>query len=204
MRGGQVRCGHCKNVFDGNAAADFAGARGAVFEAPFHDETALGPPTVTLRSSGADRRSAPAPDRAPEPIGRSAGGCGEPAAAPASAPRMRTAACVELPDDPAASTRVAGAQADEVDSQRFASPDAFQGLLDKLAVLALPLLLLALIAQAAFHFRDALAAHVPATKPALVEACALLGCAIGPLRDGAAACRSTPRTCRPIRRIGDC
>ena len=95
----------------------------------------------------------------------------------------------------------------EVDyAERFSRPrrTRFKGLFDKLAVLALPLLLLALIAQAAFHFRDALAAHVPATKPTLVKACALAGLQRSARCRRRAACRSTRRTCRPIRRIADC
>ena len=61
----------------------------------------------------------------------------------------------------------------EVDyAERFSRPrrTRFKGLFDKLAVLALPLLLLALIAQAAFHFRDALAAHCAGDQAALVKA----------------------------------
>ena len=36
------------------------------------------------------------------------------------------------------------------------------------------------------HFRDALAAHVPWTRPMLAQMCALTGCAIRPLRNVAA------------------
>ena len=48
------------------------------------------------------------------------------------------------------------------------------------------MLVLGLLLQAVFHFRDALAAHLPATKPLLTRACALAGCAVRPLRDVAA------------------
>lgn len=41
------------------------------------------------------------------------------------------------------------------------------------------LLLLALLAQAAYVFRDQLAARFPQTKPALLEACAYLDCQVG-------------------------
>ena len=40
-----------------------------------------------------------------------------------------------------------------------------------------------LIGQALFHFRDAVAAHWPATKPALTRLCQAAGCAIRPPRD---------------------
>ena len=54
MRGGQVRCGHCKTVFDGPAE------RISLAPQPVppggdnaYDEAVLGPPTVTLRSAQA-------------------------------------------------------------------------------------------------------------------------------------------------------
>lgn len=47
-------------------------------------------------------------------------------------------------------------------------------------------LTLLLIGQAIWHFRDAIAAHFPATRAALVRACGFAGCAIRPLRDVAA------------------
>ena len=52
-----------------------------------------------------------------------------------------------------------------------------------LAGVAIPLLAIALVLQAVFHFRDALAAHMPGSKPALQRLCAVAGCAIRPLRD---------------------
>ena len=55
-----------------------------------------------------------------------------------------------------------------------------------LAGVAVPLLAVALVLQAVFHFRDALAAHMPASKPALLRLCAVAGCSIRPLRDVAA------------------
>ena len=55
-----------------------------------------------------------------------------------------------------------------------------------LAAIAVPVLLVALVLQALLHYRDALAAHLPATKPVLTRLCAMAGCAIRPLRDVAA------------------
>ena len=52
-----------------------------------------------------------------------------------------------------------------------------------LLVAAVPLLLLALVAQAAIHWREVLAAHFPATRPVFASACAVLGCTVRPLRD---------------------
>jgi predicted Zn finger-like uncharacterized protein len=49
---------------------------------------------------------------------------------------------------------------------------------------AIPVLVVALIAQLLFHFRDAVAAHWPSSKPVLARMCAVAGCTIRPLRDG--------------------
>ena len=49
--------------------------------------------------------------------------------------------------------------------------------------IAIPVLVIALIAQLLFHYRDAVAARWPASKPALTRVCAFAGCAIRPLRD---------------------
>jgi predicted Zn finger-like uncharacterized protein len=47
------------------------------------------------------------------------------------------------------------------------------------------LVLLLLIGQAIWSFRDSIAANMPATRPALEKACALFGCRVGYLRDPA-------------------
>ena len=60
LRNGQVRCGHCKTVFDGVAqAVSLAPPTRTEHDAPPMDEAALGPPTVTLRDA---RALEPAPD----------------------------------------------------------------------------------------------------------------------------------------------
>ena len=48
------------------------------------------------------------------------------------------------------------------------------------------LLIIALFVQAVFEYRDALAAHVPASRPLLNAACRVFGCTIEPLRDAGA------------------
>ena len=49
LRAGQVRCGHCRTVFDGNAQIiSLAPSPHAEHE---QDELVAGPPTVTLRRS---------------------------------------------------------------------------------------------------------------------------------------------------------
>jgi hypothetical protein len=45
------------------------------------------------------------------------------------------------------------------------------------------LLVLVLAGQAVFHFRDAIGAHWPTTKPALIGLCAAAGCEVRPLQE---------------------
>jgi hypothetical protein len=52
---------------------------------------------------------------------------------------------------------------------------------------AIVLLVLLVIGQAAFHFRDAIATFWPTTRPAFTRLCVAAGCAVGPLRDAAMA-----------------
>lgn len=142
LRDGQVRCGHCRTVFDGRA--NLISLAPSVDGDDEFDELAQGPPTVTLRSA---RSLDPPP---PEPVPH--------------APE---------PEEP------------EVDYEnRFAwdkkrprrSLTAIYGIL-------IPLLVLSLLLQALFHFRDAIAANWPGTKPMLTRACAIARCAINPLND---------------------
>ncbi len=147
LRDGQVRCGHCRTVFDGRAET-ISLAPPPQDEGQEVDELALGPPTVTLRSA---RALDPPPPEGPPP-----------AATPA-APHI-----------------------DFDYENRFADRKPRSRLWTTLGFLAIPALTLVLILQGLFHFRDALAAHVPATRPVLARMCALAGCTVRPLRDVAA------------------
>ena len=115
MRDGQVRCGHCKNVFDGNAAAHLARAPRPWPTSPSTTRPCYGPPTVTLRSSRALEPvpSVPAPEpMPPEPtaperrrLWRS------PSLRRRRAPGIVDGpACVEPPDEPGSRRAVAGAR----------------------------------------------------------------------------------------------
>src|SRR5215467_4336284 len=53
LRDGQVRCGHCRNVFDGRANAISLSPMPQLVGDPHADELAAGPPTVTLRHARA-------------------------------------------------------------------------------------------------------------------------------------------------------
>ena len=160
LRAGQVRCGHCKTVFDGVAQAVSLAPprRGERYEPPL-DEAALGPPTVTLRDA-----------RALEPV------------APAAAEPQPKA---ELA--PAAEEGTAAGEVPYEDQDRFApvvKPSSRRRRVILYAI-AIVVLVLLIVAQAIFHFRDAIAAHWPPARPVLQTLCDTAGCVIHPLRDSA-------------------
>ena len=169
LREGQVRCGHCRTVFDGTAQLISLAPTPHAEHEP--DELVAGPPTVTLRSAHALH---PAPETPTET---------RPAAPRETIGAARvttTSAPVEADDEE---------DEEDVDyDSRFAwdRPRKRPRALTALYVAAIPILLVALIAQAIFHFRDALAAHWPQTRGALNQMCAAAGCAVRPLRDVAA------------------
>jgi predicted Zn finger-like uncharacterized protein len=148
LRDGQVRCGHCRTVFNGREELIDLDPPATAHPEADDDELLRGPPTVTLRSAHALDPPPPAPP-------------------------------AEEAETPAP----------EVDyDNRFAGDDgrARSRVLHVVGVVAIPLLVLALVLQALFHWRDWLAAHLPASRPVLVQACNVAGCTIRPLRDAAA------------------
>jgi predicted Zn finger-like uncharacterized protein len=148
LRGGQVRCGHCRTVFNGRE--ELISLDAPALDADAEDELAKGPPTVTLRSAHALDPPPPRQEPLPPP-----------------------------PPPPASAADYENRFAWETKPQRSRVSRA-------LAAVAVPVLAIALVLQAVFHFRDALAAHMPSSKPALQRLCAVAGCAIRPLRDAAA------------------
>lgn len=154
MRGGQVRCGHCKTVFDGNVERiSLAPQPGRPQGDDAYDEATLGPPTVTLRNAQA-LHPAP-PERAPD----------------AETPAVDA-------DDEEDVTEIAY-------EERFAweKPKRRRRALNAVYGVAIPVLVVALILQVLVHFRDAVAAYWPASKPVLARTCEVAGCSIRPLRD---------------------
>ncbi|MGH8799889.1 MAG: DUF3426 domain-containing protein [Casimicrobiaceae bacterium] len=159
IRDGQVRCGHCRTVFDGELALVSLAPRvpSADDDLPL-SEAELGPPTVTLRNAQA---LAPLPETADdrrEPGGGVAENDDD--ASPAIDPELAYA------------SRFAASEK----RQRFHLPGWVYGLL-------VPLLIVSFAAQALFHFRDAIAAHWPQAKPALLNLCVLADCQLKPLQD---------------------
>ena len=182
LRNGQVRCGHCRAVFDGKVNAISLAPRTSAHPQPdpYDDDLARGPATVTLRSAhalepapetrtpSARQPSFAPPSAPPEPS------FAPPAAAlrPASTASAEAERNAEPPDEP-------GAAEDD--------PEATARRRRRLRTLgyglAIPLLVVALGVQATLHYRDAIAARWPATKPTLARVCAPLGCMVNPPRE---------------------
>ena len=165
VRAGQVRCGQCKTVFDGVARlVSLAPTARPGEDAARIDEAAPDSPLSTPRDTQA---------------------------LASSAETAETAATAEVTESAeSASVRLAGAGAVlAAKEDRFAPPASTQpGRARTVAyVVAIALLVLLVIGQAAFHFRDAIATFWPATRPAFTRLCAAAGCAVRPLRDAAMA-----------------
>jgi predicted Zn finger-like uncharacterized protein len=160
MRGGQVRCGHCHTVFDGIGALLSLAPRPRI-EEPELDDEALGPPTVTLRNA-----------RALEPLPEAADDAGRRAE-----PSME--------GDEGDSEAREFANAEEAYAARFSWQEqrSKRRLPAWVYALSIPVLMVVLSAQALFHFRDAIAAHWPRTKPTLITLCAAAGCRLRPLQE---------------------
>ena len=174
LRDGMVRCGHCQTIFDGRAAQISLAPR-PVADDEVIDEAMLGPPTVTLRSSRALEPLPPVEH--PSQIEPRLHGEGVEPAGPAT----RTVA-----PDRGETADARDTAPDDVDFEhRFAWDRSTRRRTRRTWVyaLAIPLLLLLLAAQLVYHFRDAIVARWPTTRPALTSLCATLGCAVRPLRD---------------------
>lgn len=154
LRAGQVRCGHCRNVFDGNASLIQLAPSPAF--AVDDEAAATGPLTVTLRNATALQPAVDPPQATPKV-----------APAPAAPYKVTT---VEEPID--YDSRFAWDRPRKRSRRRTL---AYVGLIALLAIV--------FIAQLALHYRDALAAEWPATRTLLTRACSLARCSINPLRE---------------------
>jgi predicted Zn finger-like uncharacterized protein len=155
MREGQVRCGHCRTVFDGELAlVSLAPRPRRPDDEAQLSEAELGPPTVTLRNAQALSPVDEESDDRRESVGDDS----NPAAS--------------IDPELAYASRFSTTK----ERQRRRLPPWAYGLL-------IPLLVIVPGAQALFHFRDAIAAHWPQTKPALIRLCALADCQLKPVQD---------------------
>lgn len=160
MRGGQVRCGHCHTVFHGVAElVSLAPQPRSERTEPELDAAALGPPTVTLREA-----------HALEPSPRSV-------ESPEQRAEVETALEEGALDDGTAAEAAYAARFSWQEKRTRRRVPAW------LYAIAVPLLIVLLAGQALFHFREAIAAHWPTTKPALIRLCAAGGCELRALQE---------------------
>lgn len=170
LREGQVRCGHCRTVFDGTA--NLISVLRTAPPSPADEGT--GPLTVTLRVAQALE---PAPAEAPAAAPAPASPAGAEPAPPGSPP---------IEPRSSGSGTAASSQREEVDyDHRFAwdRPRRRSRAASALYLVATAALAAGLVAQVLWHYRDAIAAHWPPTRPALASLCAVAGCTIRPLRE---------------------
>jgi len=148
LRGGQVRCGHCKTVFDGVAhAVSLAAPTTADTDEHAVDAAALGLAMATPRDA------------------------------------QGLEATPETPVEP--TVAAAGDEVAELSyDDRFSSAPEQASRRKRVLALAavIALLIVAIIAQAVYHYRDTIAARWPQLRPALVAVCNVARCTIRPIR----------------------
>ena len=176
MREGQVRCGHCRTLFDGiDCLVSLAPPQ--VDDDRAVDEGDQGPATVTLR----DYR-----DVEPTAAADSAESADREAEIAAELARAEEAEMRGQGEDSAGRERVVGAAATQPPAAPLpAAPEApaRRRLAAALLGAGAVALVAALAAQATLHYRDWLVARFPAARPVLSEACRVLGCAVRPPRE---------------------
>lgn len=191
LREGQVRCGHCRAVFDANSHLVLVDVRSP--EDDDTDELLRGRPTVTLRESHAlqivPARTAPASriDETPAAVAADVPGAVADETPAAVADETPAADADEAPAIAVAETPSA-VDPDELEAARAAlrhrSPRPHSG--NAFYAFAILLLVAGLGAQALLEFHDLLAARIPRLTPMLASACRWLSCTIRPLRDASA------------------
>ena len=183
MRAGQVRCGQCKTVFDGVAQRVSLSPSTQADEsvAPVDDAASARPGESVPTVGGAT--SAPSEERAASVDGA--------APAPSTAtPRDRQERETAADTAETASARLVGAVAAlAAREDRFAPVASTAPGPARMVAYAFAIVFFVLLiaAQAAFHYRDAIATFWPAARPAFARLCVLAGCTVGPLRDAAMA-----------------
>ena len=174
LRGGQVRCGHCRAVFDGTRRRFHLRRRQPRRTSRGRPRTR--PATVTLRSS-----------RALDPSRSARAGREDPHAAsqPRSSLPARESRLRRRRESTAWETQRPGRTA--------------RGRRTALEAAAILLLAVLLALQAILHYRDSVAARWPATRSHCLRACASPGLRVRPLRNIAGA---VDRCVRPAVRPG--
>ena len=209
-RDGRVRCGQCKQIFDGLLSAttldEFQTAAGAATSGGARNAEAAPPSAepapAAVTATEAATASEPATESAtesywrawpeapdvptpPMPIEMTATALpAQPQSEPAGndlSPAQASAAVVSLPV-PAASEPSDGAAI--LDTNDPAAPSTNRARWPWAIAASVAALLLA--GQVLYQYRSELSAHFPVTKPLLAQLCAWAGCAVPPLQQPAA------------------
>jgi predicted Zn finger-like uncharacterized protein len=206
LRGGIVRCGSCQEVFDGNAAlvdpAAIPPAALAMSTAPIallrvaaSDAAAEADPADLAQPASPQAESESEPELQPETTPDAEGdphqALAESAGEPSADQQLRSFALPKVASAGGAERQV-DAEPDPIEPESVApemgEPDFVKRGRRRqqraktapiLMATASLLLALLLLAQGATLFRSALAAHLPALKPALEGWCAAIGCRVG-------------------------
>ena len=194
---GSVRCGHCGEVFDATAHMHEAAAEpppDAVVAAPPAPTTAPLPVTMlgdsVLPPEAAQDQEEP-PATQPEQPQHAATFLSRPDAGPSYPPIDFVRSEMEASAAPLGDFGIAREDDDDEDAAieqasfvQQARRQAYwrRPLIRALLVLAVLALAALLAGQVVIHERDRLAARHPQWRAALAQACARLGCSVGPLR----------------------
>lgn len=186
LREGKVRCGSCREIFNGiEHVFDYGADEGFSLSPPPATEPDLSD-RMTLIDFGSLRGMPPAasgPSMQDEldALSRAIADLqSKPWAEPSATPQSEFADDdQDQPDsDPAPSTAQPAAEATPAFVQQARRKERSRRVWKVLLWVGIPLLLLALVGQLGFHFRHELAARFPQAAPYLRAACAELGCTI--------------------------
>jgi hypothetical protein len=187
-----VRCGHCQTVFDGNDNLVSLAAPSTDAE----DNAERG--NAALATPARTRSNEQAPDSTREQTidstreQQSLDSTRDQALDSTPVPPLDNSTPAQLPDtEPGHATTIAPEveenEAARDDEEQIAPATDSQEKRRRhwsiVFALSIPVLLLLLVGQAAFHLRDAIASRWPAAGPALTTMCAAAGCAIRPLHE---------------------
>ena len=172
---GRVRCGKCKQIFDGLLHLTPLEALQSAPDVAAQDTSGAPAPVEIQWPALPEVPEVPIP---PMPLEVAA------AASPAYLPTVTTETEITSSAVPGYLPPAVDAYAgndDSVNESPLASPNRARRAWAVAAVFAL----LLLAGQVLYRYRSELAAHVPATKPMLVQLCAWAGCRVPPLQQPA-------------------
>ncbi len=190
-RNGRVRCGQCKQIFDGllSATTPEAFQSAAVDSGPVAQD-APAPPVASVEIHWPALPGVPEMPVPPMPLEVTAAASPEylPGNQPATAPAVSTLPAPHGQPKMADSPRVSAAFKAPVTEEEPLPDDAIAPPSPKrrLWTVAAGMAALLLATQVIYRYRSEIAAHFPPAKPALAQVCEWAGCSVPPLQQPAA------------------